>query len=47
MKRDRERCMVLYFDPKPMPWKFTSFTTMRQKNDGEYILLTEEETFSE
>jgi phosphoserine aminotransferase len=25
---------------------YTSFTTMRQKNDGEYILLTEEETFS-
>jgi hypothetical protein len=44
MKRDRERCMVLYFDPKRMPWKFTSFTTMR--HDGEYILLTERKTFS-
>jgi phosphoserine aminotransferase len=29
-----------------MPWRFTSFTMTRQKNDGEYILLTEEETFS-
>jgi hypothetical protein len=29
---------------KTYAMKIYHFTTMRQKNDGEYILLTEEET---